>query len=135
MSLWVRDGDLSLNLEGNVQSCRFLVDGFTEVRGSASFDTLRIFSRGPLYLRGNLKVRWLEAFSEDRIEIFQGADFSGVAVARHEVSFPNGFNNVVLRKPSFVMALENSQIPSLDSLLAPDFISGNLKPFEWKLKR
>lgn len=134
-SLWVQDGDLTLNLDGKVLSCRFLVDGSAEVRGSAVFDTLRIYSRGPLYLRGNLKVRWLEAFSENGVEISQGIDFSGVIVARHEVAFRNGFNKVSARKPFFVMALENSEMSSIGSSLAPNFIPGKLKPFEWKLKQ
>lgn len=133
VSLWVRDGDLALNVEGTSSSCRFFVDGTAEIRGRAAFDTLRIYSRGPLYLRG-VKIRWLEAFSEERIEISQGVEFSGVAVARHEVTFPNGTSKMRRRYPSFVMSLETSETPLLDSMLVPDFVEGKLKPFEWRLE-
>lgn len=134
MSLWVQEGDLTLNLDGNTSSGCFRVDGSAEVRGSVSFDTLRIYARGPISLRGNVRVRWLEAFSEDRIEISQGFEFSGVIVALHEVLFPNGVKKVRRRYPSFVMSLENAERSEPDSMLIPAFISGQLQPFEWSLK-
>ena len=134
ISLWVQEGDLTLNLDGKTLSARFRVDGSVEVRGSVSFDTLRIYARGPISLRGNIRVRWLEAFSEDRVEISQGFDFSGVVVALHEVLFPNGARKVRRRYPSFVMSLESAERLELDSMLVPVFISGSLQPFEWSLK-
>ena len=144
-ALWVQEGDLLLDLDGDGSaisqafSGRFIADGSIEVRGSADFDTLRVYARGPLLLRGSLlrgtiKIRWLEAFSEDRIEIARGVEFSGVAIARHEVLFPNGADKVVMRYPSFAMSLESSEIPMVDSVLVPDFIPGNLKPFQWRLR-
>ncbi|WP_405334268.1 hypothetical protein [Fibrobacter sp.] len=134
MSLWVQEGDLTLNLDGETSSARFRVDGSAEVRGSVSFDTLRIYARGPVSLRGNVRVRWLEAFSEDRIEISLGFEFSGVIVALHEVLFPNGVKKVRRRYPSFVMSLESAERPDLDSMLVPAFVWGQLQPFEWNLK-
>jgi hypothetical protein len=134
MSLWVQEGDLTLNLDGKTSSARFRVDGSAEVRGSVNFDTLRIYARGPISLRGNVRVRWLEAFSEDRIEISQGFEFSGVIVALHEVLFPNGVKTVRRWYPSFVMSLESAERPDLDSMLVPAFVSGQLHPFEWNLK-
>lgn len=134
MSLWVQEGDLTLNLDGETSSARFRVDGSAEVRGSVSFDTLRIYARGPISLRGNVRVRWLEAFSEDRIEISQDFEFSGVIVALHEVLFPNGVKKVRRRYPSFVMSLESAERPDLDSMLVPAFVSGQLQAFEWNLK-
>jgi hypothetical protein len=134
MSLWVQEGDLTLNLDGETSSARFRVDGSAEVRGSVSFDTLRIYARGPISLRGNVRVRWLEAFSEDRIEISQDFEFSGVIVALHEVLFPNGVKKVRRRYPSFVMSLESAERPDLDSMLVPAFVWGQLQPFEWNLK-
>lgn len=133
MSLWVQEGDLTLNLDGNTSSGRFRVDGSAEVRGNVNFDSLRVYARGPITLRGNVRVRWLEAFSEDRIEISQGFDFSGVVVARREVLFPNGVRKVRRRYPSFAMSLESGNL-GLDSMLIPAFISGQLQPFEWSLK-
>lgn len=144
-ALWVQEGDLFLDLDDDGKhaprafSGRFIADGSIDVRGSVLIDTLRLYARGPLYLRGPLlrgalKIQWLEAFSEDRVEIAQGVEFSGVAVARHEVAFPNGAGKVKMRYPSFAMALESSEIPMMDSTLVPDFIPGNLKPFQWSMK-
>lgn len=145
--LWVQEGDLSLNLERDPSaseplSGRFIADGSIEIRGNAVFDTLRVYARGPIHLRGSLlqtpvKIRWLEAFSEDRIEISQNVEFSGVTIARHEVAFPNGTGKAKLKYPSFVMAAESANLPlelEQDSALVPDFISGDLKPFEWSMK-
>lgn len=141
-ALQVLDGNLTLDLEGEISSGRFVADGSIEIRGSADFDTLRVYARGPVYLRGSLlrgsvKIKWLEAFSEDRIEISQGVEFSGIAIARHEVAFPNGVGKAQMRYPSFVMAVESANLPldlKLDSVLIPDFIDGDLKPFEWRLQ-
>ena len=141
-ALQVLDGDLTLDLEGKIPSGRFIADGSIDVRGSAEYDTLRVYARGPIYIRGSLlrgsvKIRFLEAFSEDRIEISSGVEFSGVAIARHEVAFPNGADKVKMRFPSFVMAAESAnpaQELKTDSVLVPDFISGDLKPFVWNVK-
>lgn len=141
-ALQVLDGDLTLDLEGEISSGRFIGDGFVEIRGNAVFDTLRVYARGPIYirgsfLRGSVKIRFLEAFSEDRIEISSGVEFSGVAIARHEVAFPNGADKVMMHYPSFVMAAESAnpaQELKTDSVLVPDFISGDLKPFVWNIK-
>lgn len=142
MALQVLDGDLSLDLEGAIPSSRFIADGSVEIRGNAVFDTLRVYARGPIYIRGSLlrgsvKIKWLEAFSEDRIEISSGVEFSGTAIARHEVAFPNGVDKVKMHFPSFVMAVESANLPldlKLDSVLIPDFIAGNLHPFQWSLQ-
>lgn len=141
-ALQVLDGDLTLDLEGAIPSGRFIADGSVEIRGNAEYDTLRVYARGPIYIRGSLlrgsvKIRFLEAFSEDRIEISSGVEFSGVAIARHEVAFPNGADKVMMLYPSFVMAAESAnpaQELKTDSVLVPDFISGDLKPFVWNVK-
>ena len=136
-TLQVLDGDLTLDLEGEISSGRFIGDGFVEIRGNAVFDTLRVYARGPLTFRGWLKARFLEAFSEDRIEISSGVEFSGVAIVRHEVTFPNGADKVMMHYPSFVMAAESANLPlelEQDSVLVPDFISDDLKPFVWNIK-
>lgn len=141
-ALQVLDGDLTLDLEGKIPSGRFIADGSVEIRGNAEYDTLRVYARGPIYIRGSLlrgsvKIRFLEAFSEDRIEISSGVEFSGVAIARHEVAFPNGADKVMMLYPSFVMAAESAnpaQELKTDSVLIPDFIDGNLQPFQWSLK-
>lgn len=142
MALQVLDGDLTLDLEGKIASARFIADGLIDVRGSAEYDTLRVYARGPIYIRGSLlrdsvKIRFFEAFSEDRIEISSGVEFSGTAIARHEVAFPNGVDKVKMHFPSFVMAAELVNLPldlKLDSVLIPDFIDGGLHPFQWSLQ-
>lgn len=142
-ALWVQEGDLSLDIEEGAAgaeplSGRFMADGSIEVRGSAAFDTLRLYARGPIYLRGSslrsVKIRWLEAFSEDRIEIARGVDFSGVAIARREVAFSDPARPATIHYPSFLMSAESSQILEPDSTLVPDFIPGDLTPFQWSLR-
>ena len=141
-ALQVLDGDLTLDLEGEIPSGRFIADGSVKIRGNVVFDTLRVYARGPIYIRGSLlrgsvKIRFLEAFSEERIEISSDVEFSGTAIARHEVAFPNGADKVKMRFPSFVMAAESAnpaQELKTDSVLVPDFISGDLKPFVWNVK-
>jgi hypothetical protein len=138
-ALQVLDGDLTLNLDGKIASARFIADGSIDVRGRADYDTLRVYARGPIYLRGSLlhasaKILWLEAFSEDRIEISRGVEFAGVVIARYGVVFPNGIEKERLHFPSFVMSLESAEIPQIDSILIPDFMTGDLKPFEWSLR-
>ena len=141
--LWVQEGDLSLDLDEGAAgaeplSGRFMADGSIEVRGSAAFDTLRLYARGPIYLRGSslhgAKIRWLEAFSEDRIEIARGVEFSGVAIARREVAFSDPARPATIHYPSFLMSAESSEILAVDSTLVPDFIEGDLTPFQWSLK-
>ena len=142
-ALWVQEGDLSLDVEEGAAgaeplSGRFMADGSIEVRGSAAFDTLRLYARGPIYLRGSslrsAKIRWLEAFSEDRIEIARGVDFSGVAIARREVAFSDPTRPATIHYPSFLMSAESAQILEPDSTLVPDFIPGDLTPFQWNLR-
>ena len=119
-ALQVLDGDLTLDLEGKIPSGRFIADGSVEIRGNAEYDTLRVYARGPIYIRGSLlrgsvKIRFLEAFSEDRIEI----------------------SKVKMHFPPFVMAAESAnpaQELKTDSVLVPDFIAGDLKPFVWNVK-
>ena len=139
MAMQVLDGDLSLDIEGGATgakplSGRFIADGSMEVRGRALFDTLRLYSRGPLTVRGQVKVRWLEAFSEDRIELARGVEFSGVVIARHEVVHADPARPATIHYPSFLMSAESAQIPAIDSTLVPDFISGTFKPFQWSLQ-
>ena len=142
-ALWVQEGDLSLDIEEGAAgaeplSGRFMADGSIEVRGNATFDTLRVYARGPIYLRGSslrgAKIRWLEAFSEDLIEIARGVEFSGVAIARREIAFSDPARLATIHYPSFLMSAESSQILALDSTLVPDFIPGDLTPFLWSLK-
>ena len=138
MAMQVLDGDLSLDIEGGATgakplSGRFIADGSMEVRGRVVFDTLRLYSRGPLTIRGQVKVRWLEAFSEDRIELARGVEFSGVVIARHEVVHADPARPATIHYPSFLMSAESAQIPAIDSILVPDFIEGILKPFVWNL--
>jgi len=139
MAMQVLDGDLSLDIEGGATgakplSGRFIADGSMEVRGQALFDTLRLYSRGPLTIRGQVKVRWLEAFSEDRIELARGVEFSGVVIARHEVVHADPARPATIHYPSFLMSAESAQISAIDSTLVPDFIFGTLKPFQWSLQ-
>ena len=134
VSLRVESGDLSLDLDGNTSSACFWVDGSAVLRGNAVLDTLRIFAKGSIEFRGHVKVRFLEAFSEDRIEALQNFEYCGVMVSRGELSIGK---DAVAHYPSLAMSLSEQFMPdrlSRDSLLIPDFVAGPLQPFLWKLK-
>ena len=73
----IEDGDLYLDLDGHVRSASFDVDGNAVVKGSAKFDTLRIFARGNVELGGNVSVAYLEVVSDASVEARSEFRFSG----------------------------------------------------------
>lgn len=73
----IEDGDLYLDLEGRVRSASFDVDGNVVVKGGATFDTLRIFSRGKVELGGRVSVVHLELVSDAFVEVKSEFSFSG----------------------------------------------------------
>lgn len=85
-SLVVQDGDLLVDYFGKAKSCNFKSSGSITVRGSASFDTLRLYASGPVYLSGQVRVDWLEAFSEDALEVFGNFRFAGAAMSINQVA-------------------------------------------------
>jgi len=58
--LQVQEGDLLLDAEGQVRSANYEVDGNVTIKGSVAFDTLRVYSRGHISVKGRVSVRHLE---------------------------------------------------------------------------
>lgn len=140
-ALRIIGGDLSLDLDYSAKSGKFIVDGAFEIRGSAIFDTLIVYAKGPITLKGNINVKNLWALSEESLYFLQNVKFSGAAVARYGIIFKD---NAKGNFPAFAMALyagENLNTYELtdskflpDTLLLPNFVAGEFFTFEWSLK-
>lgn len=134
-SLVVQDGDILVNLYGIAGTCNFKTNGNLLVKGSASFDTLRLFSSGPIQISGSIRINWLEAFSADRVEIVGETRFSGVVASNNQVSLKQHsfaeFPSVLLSVNSSV-EYEPQNIGA--SLLLPAVGStSSLVPIRWSL--
>lgn len=111
-NLMVLDGDLLVDMAGGKSLVgNFRAGGSLTVKGDAHYDTLRVYSAGPLFLLGKVSTDWLEAYSGDRIEMSRDFRFAGV-----------------LASPEKVVGLQNG-----DSIL-PAFARGELVPFEWRTR-
>lgn len=143
ISLFVQDGDLLVDYFGSAQSCNFKSTGSISVRGSAMFDTLRLYAAGMIALSGHVRAGWLETYSSDQQEVSGNVRFSGALLA-------DGL--VVLRQralgeyPSALMSLNDSVEYAPRNISAPlllpardlasdgnSFLSG-LEPFRWSLQ-
>lgn len=137
MSLYVQDGDLLVDLDGSASVGNFKSSGSLTVRGTAGYDTLRLYSSGPMSLSGHVTARWLEAYSADRIEVRQDFAFSGVIISRAGVDFRDksrGFFPAVAF--SLGQPLDSGEVRRAGRLPQapyPAFTSGNLQPFEWSI--
>lgn len=105
LSLQVLDGDLYLDLSGHAACGNFFASGSLTLKGAASFDTLRLYSLGPLKVAGAVSARYVEAYSGDAVELSRDFKFSGLVVG----------------PSTFVMS----------SNLLPAFVDGELVPFQW----
>lgn len=108
LSLFVEDGDLYLDLSGHAALGNFYSSGSLTLKGSAVFDTLRLYAVGPLKVAGNVSTRYLEAYSGDLVELSRDFEFSGLVVA----------------PSTFVTTMS----------LLPAFVGGRLVPFLWELQ-
>ncbi|MCF0220750.1 MAG: hypothetical protein HUK19_00500 [Fibrobacter sp.] len=79
LSLQVLDGDLYMDLSGSAACGNFYSSGSLTLKGSATFDTLRLYSLGPLRISGAVSVRHLEAYSGDALELPRNFKFMGLA--------------------------------------------------------
>lgn len=124
-SLMVQDGDLYLDLSGSAASGNFYSTGRLTLRGSARYDTLRLYSAGPLLMAGNVTARYLEVYCGADADISRGAFLrdSSVAVvaAEHGIVMPRSFS------------LQNTPAVFATPYL-PSFIEGKRIPFQWILK-
>ncbi|MBR4915573.1 MAG: hypothetical protein IKZ45_00615 [Fibrobacter sp.] len=82
----IADGDLLLDLDTRVSSAAFLVDGSAQVKGRASFDTLRIYAAGEVGLGGDVSVAHLEVYSGASLEVRSSFRFTGLLFARDQVT-------------------------------------------------
>lgn len=73
----IENGDLYLDMEGYVRSASFDVDGNVVMKGSARFDTLRIFAHGNVELGGRVSAAYLEVVSDAFVEARSEFRFSG----------------------------------------------------------
>lgn len=89
-NLVVQDGDLLVDWTGNASVCNFMTSGNMELRGDAFFDTLRLYALGNILITGDVKIRWLEAYSGANFEISRKATYWGMAVSRQNFSLQSG---------------------------------------------
>lgn len=138
LSLVVNDGDLLLDLFGQAGSCNLKSSGAITVKGSATFDTLRLYASGPIVIAGSVKVGWLEAYGGEGLEVSGSARFSGFGVARDQVVLQE---KALARFPSSLISLNASVLYDEKNLEAPLLLPagymegrGGLVPFSWRLQ-
>lgn len=135
-SIWVQEGDLLLDLDGEVKRFCAKVSGNVTVKGTAVYDTLRLYAAGTVAIRGQVKVRWLEAYGGDHVEVGQQAEFSGVLVGGHGVAIRDRGRG---RFPAAAVAVdgpleaEQKNLPDAERLMPVDE-PGKLKLFDWRLR-
>ncbi len=95
-NLVVKDGDLTVDWTGNASVCNFKTSGNLELRGTAIFDTLRLYALGNILITGNVKINWLEAYSGGTFETTRNASYWGVAASRQNFSLQSGAANPAL---------------------------------------
>ncbi len=148
ISLKVTEGDLLLDLEGTASCGNFYASGSLTLKGSASYDTLRLYAAGPLRVTGDVRIHHLEAFSGDNADISQRVTFAGIVAAQYGVSMqPSAARLFKGCGSSWSQTSDNPRLQSTSSLsqtssskillspcLIPPFIEGSLTPFEWFLQ-
>ncbi len=133
MSLIVQDGDLYLDLSGHAARGNFYSTGSLTLRGSASYDTLRLYSAGPLLIAGSVTANHLEAYCGAEADLSRSSDLQktsvAVIVAQLGITLP-----VALAKSSSLETLAASQPAVFATPFLPAFIEGKHIPFRWTLK-
>lgn len=107
-SLRILNGDLLLDAPDSVRSAAYLVDGNVTVKGTAFFDTLRIYSRGIVSIGENVAVNHLEVVGTE-IELVGNARVRGLLLASRRIECSG---RAEARFPSFAVAL-GSGIPEV----------------------
>lgn len=79
-------GDVTLVFDGNVGSVNVRCDGEINVRGTARYDTLRLYAAGGVSLTGEVGVKHLEVFSGGEVRFSRAVAFSGVIISRGDIS-------------------------------------------------
>ena len=89
-------GDLTLDLGGNeapgviperpsVRSFMANVDGDVKIRGSAHFDTLRIYATGTVLLQGNVTADFAEIFGLADVSVAGNVSLAGVLLSKQNI--------------------------------------------------
>ncbi|MCQ2124374.1 MAG: hypothetical protein MJZ25_09350 [Fibrobacter sp.] len=129
MSLMVQDGDLYLDLSGHAACGNFYSTGSLTLRGSARYDTLRLYSAGPLLIAGNISASYLEAYTAAEV------DFSRSEFLSH-IQDPRG--GTFLRDSSVAVIVAQFGPQGSPTVFAkpllPAFIDGKRVPFQWSLQ-
>jgi hypothetical protein len=81
MSGVVHQGDLEMDFGDSVRSASFWVEGTALVRGSAHFDTLRLYSLGDVVLQGDVSVGYLELFTQGNFRAEGNSRFRGMVLS------------------------------------------------------
>ena len=81
MSGAVHYGDLEMSFSDSVRSANFWVEGTVLIRGSAHFDTLRLYSLGDVVFQGEVSVGYLELFTQGGFRAEGEACFRGMVLA------------------------------------------------------
>lgn len=89
-------GDLTLDLGGNeapgvipkrpsVRSFMANVDGDVKIRGSAHFDTLRIYATGTVTMQGNVTADFVEIFGLAGVSVAGNVSLAGVLLSKQNI--------------------------------------------------
>ena len=102
-------GDLTLDLggsevpgSGNVRSFMANVDGNVKIRGSAHFDTLRIYATGTVLLQGAVTADFVEIFGLASVFVAGNVSLAGVLLSKQNIEISG---RVKLKFPSIAIAV------------------------------
>ena len=102
-------GDLTLDLGGsevpgggNVRSFMANVDGDVKIRGSAHFDTLRIYATGTVTTQGNVTVDFVEIFGLASVSVAENVSLAGVLLSKQNIEISG---RAKLKFPSIAIAV------------------------------
>lgn len=137
VSLEVENGDLLIDFWGNSSVCNFKTSGVLTLRGSATYDTLRLYSVGPMLIEGQVKIKWLEAFSVEQVEISGNVEFSGAVAANNGVNLNHhakaAFPSSLLSVNGMVNYSDKNVSDSLLNPVFEDVPQTLLIPWGWSL--
>ena len=106
-------GDLTLDLGGNeapgvipkhpsVRSFMANVDGDVKIRGSAHFDTLRIYATGTVTMQGNVTADFVEIFGLAGVSVAGNVSLAGVLLSKQNIEISG---RAKLKFPSVAIAV------------------------------
>lgn len=135
ISLNVTAGDLTLEFDGNVESVNIKCDGDVKLRGTAKYDTLRLYVMGNVDFAGSVSVRHLEVFSGGKMELSRSISFSGVIYSSGGISF-RGKSRVKASSDCADTTGGGVHLVSVspEGCLLPAVVGGHMVAFDWRLE-